>query len=648
MRARNAPKGPASQQHPMSDEKAHEYPLGLEDPFAQLVRGMLDYAIFLLDPDGHIVSWNRGAEHLKGYSAAEIIGQHFSIFYPREAIERRWPEQELKLAAQAGRFEDEGWRLRKDGGRFWASVIITAMRDETGTLRGYSKVTRDLTARKRQEETLRQSEERFRLLVEGVKDYAIIMLDLDGRVISWNAGAERFKGYNPQEIMGRHFSVFYPQEAIDKKWPEQELAMAREQGRFEEEGLRVRKDGSRFWAQVLITPLYDSQGVLLGYAKVTRDLSDRKRVEALEKAERQTNEFLAMLAHELRNPLAPIGNALHLLARKPAADPTEQWAREVLQRQTAQLTRLVDDLLDVSRITRSSIALDRKPLDIRAVVRGALDASMQWMQERSHALSLRLPEEELIVMADEARLAQVVQNLLHNAAKYTPDGGRVEIDVRRGDGQALLVVKDTGVGMEADMLQSAFELFKQGRQSLDRPQGGLGVGLTLVQRLVQMHGGTVEARSAGPGKGSEFIVRLPVIDAPVSEQQVREKRRVSAPPRRVLVVDDNQDAANALKLLLENDGHEVRVAYDGISGLALARQYKPDYLLLDIGLPRLSGYDIAASLRGDPSLKNTTIVAITGYGQVHDRARTAAVGFDHHLTKPVEFTALQELFQAKA
>jgi PAS domain S-box-containing protein len=632
----------------MSDEKAHANLPGLEDPFAQLVRGMLDCAIFLLDGDGHVVSWNRGAEQLNGYPAPEIIGRHFSVFYPRDAIERRWPEQELKLAAQAGRFEDEGWRLRKDGERFWASVVITAMRDEAGMLRGYSNVTRDLTAGKRQEETLRQSEERFRLLVEGVKDYAIILLDLDGRVISWNAGAERFKGYKPQEIIGRHFSVFYPQEAIDKKWPEQQLAMAREQGRFEEEGLRVRKDGSRFWAEALITPLYDSQGVLLGYAKMTRDLSDRKRVEALEKAERQTNEFLAMLAHELRNPLAPISNALHLLARKPAADPTEQWAREVLQRQTEQMTRLVDDLLDVSRITRASIALDRKPVDMRAVVRGAIDASMQWMQERSHALSLRLPEEALIVMADAARLAQVVQNLLHNAAKYTPDAGRVEVDLRRGEGHALLVVKDTGVGMEADMLESAFELFKQGRQSLDRPQGGLGVGLTLVQRLVQMHGGTVEAQSAGPGKGSEFIVRVPLIDAPMGEQQALAKTRVTTPPRRVLVVDDNQDAANALKLLLENDGHEVRVAYDGISGLALARQYKPDYLLLDIGLPRLSGYDIAASLRGDPLLRDTTIVAITGYAQVHDRTRTAAVGFDHHLTKPVEFSALRELFQAKA
>ena len=632
----------------MTDKEARDNPLGLEDPYAKLVHGMIDYAIFLLDREGHVVSWNLGAERLKGYAPAQIIGQHFSVFYTPDAIERRWPQHELKMAQEAGRFENEGWRLRKDGRRFWANVVITALRDERGELRGFSKITRDLSERRQQEESLRQSEERFRLLVEGVRDYAIFMLDPQGRVTSWNSGAERIKGYKAHEIIGKHFSTFYPQDAIDKKWPEQELAMAREQGRFENEVMRVRKDGSTFWANVLVTPLYDQRGVLLGYAKVTRDLTDRKRVEALEKAERQTNEFLAMLAHELRNPLAPISNALHLLARKPAADPTEQWVREVLQRQTGQMTRLVDDLLDISRITRSAISLHKAPLDARKVVRAAVDGSTQWMQARSHVVSLNLPEQELMVLADEARLTQVVQNLLHNAAKYTPERGRVEVSARREGGEVLIVVKDSGIGMEPEMLQSAFDLFRQGPQALDRTQTGLGVGLTLVQRLVRLHGGTIEAHSAGLDQGSEFIIRLAASDALGAEAVPGKQPIVRTTPRRVLVVDDNQDAANALKLLLELDGHEVRVANDGVSGLALAREYKPDYLLLDIGLPRLNGYDIAARVRGDPLLKDTTIVAITGYGQLHDRARTAAVGFDYHLTKPVEFSALQELFRAKA
>jgi PAS domain S-box-containing protein len=619
--------------------------LGLEDAFAQLVNSVRDYAIFLLDRSGRVASWNPGAERIKGYAADEIVGQHFSVFYTPEANQRRWPEQELELAQVQGRFEDEGWRVAKGGRRFWANVVITALRDANGELRGFSKITRDLTERRQREELLRRSEERFRLLVEGISDYAIFMLDRDGRVASWNAGASRLNGYSAQEIIGQHFSVFYPKEVLDKKWPEQELAMAREHGRFEDEGQRVRKNGSTFWAHVVVTPLYDGHGELMGYAKITRDLTDRKRVEALERAERQTNEFLAMLAHELRNPLAPISNALNLLARKPAADATEQWVRDVLERQTGQMSRLVDDLMDVSRITRSAISLTREPVDMRHVVRVAADASLQWMEARGHSLLLDLPDDELAVQGDEVRLVQVVQNLLDNAAKYTPQGGRIEVRARRDARGIMVSVKDNGVGMEPDMLRAAFELFRQGRQGLDRPEGGLGIGLTLVRRLVALHGGTVEALSAGPGKGSEFVVRLPAAGAGAGA-----KKSIAPPARprralRVLVVDDNQDAANALRLLLEGDGHEVKLAGDGVSGLALAREYKPDYLLLDIGLPRLSGYDIAASLRADPAMKDTTIVAVTGYGQVHDRSRTAAVGFDHHLTKPVEYAALQQLLQ---
>jgi PAS domain S-box-containing protein len=629
----------------MSDTQSGS-PLEISDPYRQLVHGLQDYAICLLDRSGHIVSWNHGAEKQNGYSEAEMLGRHFSVLYPPEAIERRGPERELKMAQESGRFEDEGWRVRKDGGRFCANVVITALHDESGALRGFSKISRDLTERRRQEETLRQSEERFRVLVEGVKDYAIFMLDTEGRVTSWNSGAQRITGYPAEEITGRHFAAFYPKAAIDRKLPEQELAMAREHGRFADEGPRLRKDGTTFWADLVLSPLYDHEGMLMGYANMVRDLTDRKRAESLEQAERHTSEFLAMLAHELRNPLAPINNALHLLALREPADATEKWVREVLHRQTAQITRLIEDLLDVSRITRAAIPLDRKPLDVRAVVRGAVEGSMQWLQARGHALSIELPHEALSVFADEARLTQVMHKLLHNAARYTPEGGQVSISTRREGNEVVIRVKDNGVGMDAELLRSAFDLFKQGQQAVQRPQGGLGIGLTLVQRLVRLHGGTVEARSAGADRGSEFIVRLPAHEG--SASAVASTERPSSTPRRVLVIDDNSDAANALRMLLENDGHTVRVAHDGVSGLALAREYRPEYLLLDIGLPRLNGYDIAASVRCDPQLKHTTIVAVTGYGQVHDRARTAAVGFDHHLTKPVEFSALQELFRAKA
>jgi len=634
---------PEDQQRPLA---------GIEDPFRRLVEGARDYAIFLLDRGGHILSWNAGAERIKGYQAAEIVGRHFSVFYPEEANAKGWPQHELAVADARGRFEDEGWRLRKDGSRFWANVVITAMRDATGTLRGFSKITRDISERRRYEETLRLSEERFRLLVESVKDYAIFMLDPEGRVVSWNAGAQRIKGYAAQDVIGRHFSVFYTEEARRRKWPEQELSSARQQGRFEDEGLRVRKDGTTFWANVVLTPVYDREGVLRGYAKVTRDLTERQRIEALEQAERQANEFLAMLAHELRNPLAPMANALKLLAGRPTLDSTEQWVRDVLERQTSQMTRLVDDLLDVSRVTRAAMVLDRKPVDVRTSVRNAVDAARQWVDEAGHRVELSIAEERLMVDGDEVRLHQIFQNLLHNAAKYTPPGGRIEVLARREGGEAVIRVRDNGVGMSAELLESAFELFKQGGQSLDRQKGGLGVGLTLVQRLAGLHGGSVEAHSEGAGKGSEFVVRLPLRAEPAIVDAASVARAgdaaQSGAPRRVLVVDDNQDAAHALRLLLESDGHQVLVASDGPGGLAMAREHRPDVVLLDIGLPKLNGYEIAKQIRADPALKATMLVAVTGYGQMQDRALASAAGFDHHLVKPVEFKALQELLRTTA
>jgi PAS domain S-box-containing protein len=626
--------------------------LGIDDPYRRLAEAVHDYAIFLLDASGHIVTWNRGAQRIKGYRAEDIVGQHFSRFYPQDAVARGWPQQELELAAARGRYEDEGWRVRKDGSRFWASVVITPLRGEGGELRGFGKITRDLTERRRQEEALRHSEERLRLLVEAVQDYAIYMLDADGRVVSWNAGAERIKGYGAADVIGQHFRMFYPEEARRRGWPEQHLAAAREQGRYEDEGLRVRKDGSTFWAHAVMTRVLDASGALRGYAKVTRDLTDRKRIEALEKAERQTNEFLAMLAHELRNPLAPISNALNLLARKPTSDPSELWVREVLQRQTSQMARLVDDLLDVSRITRAAVVLDKKPVDLRSIVRNAADASRQWFDERGQAFDIELPEERLMVEVDEVRLNQVVQNLLHNAAKYTPGGGRVVLAAGCEEAQAVIRVRDSGVGMSPELLTSAFDLFRQGSQGLERSQGGLGVGLTLVQRLITLHGGSVEARSDGPGRGSEFIVCLPLHEEPAIVRQAPacppRPQAGACPARRILLVDDNRDAAQALRLLLEADGHEVRVAADGASGLEMARAYRPEVVLLDIGLPKMDGYELAKRIRSDPALQGTVLVAVTGYGQMHDRARASASGFHHHLVKPVEFTALQEVLRVVA
>jgi PAS domain S-box-containing protein len=343
--------------------------------FEALVEPIEDYAIFLLDPGGHVASWNRGAARIKGYEADEIIGQHFSRFYTEEAKARRWPEHELAQAALHGRFRDEGWRVRKDGSMFWANVVITALHERDGSLAGFAKITRDLTAEHRQVEALRLSEERFRLLVESVSDYAIFMLDPQGRVVSWNSGATNLKGYRPAEIVGQSFSVFYPPEEVVAGVPERELRRAAERGRCVSEGWRVRKDGSMFWAYVTLTAIHDAHGHLTGFAKVTRDMTESRRTDELEHSSEQMKQFLAMLAHELRNPLAPVRNAVATMRLMPAPSPEIARARDMIERQIVHLTRLVDDLLDLGRITSGKIELREAPLDLREVVEHALDAA---------------------------------------------------------------------------------------------------------------------------------------------------------------------------------------------------------------------------------------------------------------------------------
>ena len=617
--------------------------------FRLLVDSVKDYAIYMLDPCGIVTTWNTGAELIKGYRAAEIIGQHFSVFYPPDAVESGWPEHELETAKRTGRFEDEGWRLRKDGSRFWANVVITALRDPAGNLIGFAKVTRDLSERRRQEESLRQSEERVRLLVQEVEDYAIFMLDADGRITSWNAGAQRIKGYRADEVLGRHFSLFYPPEDRDRHKPEQQLRWARERGRVEDEGWKIRKDGTRFWANVVVTALHNKEGQLVGFAKITRDLTERRRVEVLEQSSRQMHEFLAMLAHELRNPLAPIQNATSVMRMRTLNDATLEWSRDVVERQVGHLSRLVDDLLDVSRITTGKIALRKEQVDLGLVVNRAVEASRPMIDKRQQTLDIVVPEEPVTVEGDPVRLVQVVVNLLNNAAKFTPAVGQIRLSVARENDQAVIRCRDSGIGMSRELLARVFDLFAQGCRGEDRSEGGLGIGLTLSRRVVEMHGGTIQATSEGAGRGSEMIVRLPLAASAVEEDpEPAEHGRVPQQnPRRVLVVDDNRDAAESLAMLLKLKGHDVRTAHDGPSALDSAAQYHPDVVLLDIGLPGMSGYQVAQLIRGLPGLRNVMLVAVTGYGQDEDRRRAHEAGMDRHLVKPVAPAAVEEVLASQ-
>jgi len=605
--------------------------------FQLLVDAVVDYGIFMLDPQGHIISWNSGAEKLKGYRRDEILGKHFSIFYPPDLAAAGWPDEELRRAAQLGRFEDEGWRVRQDGSRFWANVIITALRDPSGGLTGFAKITRDLTERRRHEEELRESESRFRLLVDSVRDYAIFMLDVNGNVRSWNAGAQALKGYRAEEIIGRHFCAFYTPEDQQAGKPAWELRTARQEGRIEDEGWRVRKDGTLFWANVIVTAVYDQGGELVGFAKVTRDMTERRRAEELERSSRMMSQFLAMLAHELRNPLAPMRNAITLMQLEPLASPALRSARDIIDRQLSHVTRLVDDLLDIGRLTTGKMRLRMEQVSVAEIVGRAAETARPLMEARRHDLAIELPPRPVHISADPTRLSQILQNLLVNAAKYTPEGGRVQLRVQAANGFVTISVADNGRGIAPHELQRIFELFAQIDNGTPN-DSGLGVGLTLARSLAELHGGRLDAESAGLGQGSTFLLRLPSADRLDSggEEEV-------APGFNILVVDDNRDSADSATAIIRLLGYRASCAYEGTTALATAGRATPAMVLLDLSMPGMDGYQTLRSLRALPRMDSAFVVAMTGYGGEDDRHRTTAAGFDAHLTKPVELNALVDL-----
>lgn len=621
--------------------------------FQILAARTVDYGIFLLDTEGRVISWNAGARKIKGYEEAQILGRHFSVFYTAEDIARDWPQQELKRALQDGRFEDEGWRVKKDGSRFWASVVITALRDDSGKLLAYSKITRDISERKRQEEALRQSEERFRLLVDSVSDYAIYLLDPDGIVASWNLGARRIKGYEAAEIIGQHFSRFYDSASIEEGKPWMELAMARQHGRAEEEGWRLRKDGSRFWARVVVTALHNADGRLTGFAKVTQDLTQRRHAESLEEASQRINDFIAVLAHELRNPLAPIRNSVQVLRMIKPGDPLFESTRQVIDRQSSHLSRIVDDLLDVNRITRGTLDMKSVPTLLQDVVSRAVEAVRPAINEANHILDIHTPVEPVFVLGDELRLTQALSNIVGNASRYSENGGRISVRVyvaKSGDARsAFISVRDSGHGIDPSLLGSIFGMFVQGRNPLRKVGTGLGIGLALSRSIVELHHGTIEAKSEGPGKGSEFIIALPLLDAAQSREEIRED--APAPPStfasakkyRILVVDDNIDAASSLSILLRGHGHEVHSVHDGNSAISAFEGFRPDIVLLDIGMPGMNGLEVARRIRQRKRNPRPMIVAVTGWGQPDDEMQSMAAGFDHHLVKPVEEEKILDL-----
>lgn len=611
--------------------------------FDELVGGVDDYAIFVMTRSGIILDWNRGAENLNGYKPDEIVGKHFSRFYSESEILADVPGEELEVSAAHGKFCTEGWRRRKDGTRFWASVSISAIYSAPGQVRGYLKITRDLTERQETAEALRQSDERFRLLVESVVDYAIFMLDTDGRIVSWNEGARRIKGYENHEIVGRHFSRFYTAQALKAGLPQQLLAKALKEGSAEDEGWRVKKNGERFWGSVLITAVRDEKGEHRGFVKITRDLTERRRSEQEAEANKRKDGFLATLAHELRNPLAPLLPGVEIILRAPHEIGQVVQVAAMMRRQIGQMSHLIEDLVDISRITTGRIRLRREKFSIAEAIEASLEAARPQIEAKGHQLNLKLPHFLVEVEGDSHRLTQAVTNLLVNAAKYTPAGGEIEITTEVMSATVVEIrVADNGIGMPEESLGRVFELFEQGASgSVD----GLGIGLTLVRTIAELHGGTAIAQSQGTSLGSTFTLRLPIVVSRGADQDSQERQNVLAGKCRVLIADDSKNSADTLSLLLGMEGFETLVAYDGKEAVAASTNFKPDLVCLDIGMPVMDGYQAATAIR--KIFPGAVIVAITGWGADEDRLKTANAGFDYHLVKPVRVEELMNIIHGR-
>jgi PAS domain S-box-containing protein len=638
--------------------------LSSADEFALLVDAVQDYAIFLLSPDGHIRTWNLGASRIMGYDQSEVVGRHFSVFYGADDLAARKPQIELEVAERDGRVEDEGWRIRKDGRRFWANTIITALHDEQGRLFAFGKVTRDMTARREAEQQLRASREIFHLLVTSVRDYAIFMLDPEGKVATWNAGAERIKQYKPEEIIGRHFSTFYPEEDIRNGKPALELEIARKEGAVEDEGWRLRKNGTRFWANVIITALYDDQGTLRGFGKVTRDITDRKRAEetqqalleqrearlraeeersraeasyrAAQEANRAKDEFLMTLSHELRTPMTAIIGWSRML---PSISPDDPLFREAIDSIAggAQLqSRIIDDLLDVSRIVSGKMRLAPETMEVGRVIMNAVDAVAQTAQAKQIRIESSLAPGLGMMIADPTRIQQVLWNLLTNAVKFTPKGGTVQVSARRSSSQVQISVQDSGEGIDPQFLPHIFEPFRQAESPQTRVHGGLGLGLSIVRYIVEAHGGTVSAESEGRGKGAAFTVNFPI--RAVQEAPVRLPSSSAFPAKgrlrgvSVVLVDDDAESRKLVTVVLRAAGASVMVFDSAIEALACVDERQPDVVLTDIAMPGMDGYTFVRTLRERPYGASLKVVAFSAFPARLDDTS----GFDAYLTKPLD------------
>ncbi|UQA59099.1 PAS domain-containing protein [Polyangium aurulentum] len=592
----------------------------------------IDDVFLAVDRSWRITHASRAVVEVSGMREEALIGTNlwesfpWAIGAPIEAAYRKAMDERVSV-----HLETQGMRSKR-----WLDTSIYP------TVEGISIFARDVSARKEAENVVREAREELQLVVDTMPVY-VARCSKDRRFLLANKGYAARLGLTPEQLSGKPVREILGEAAYATLAPHIDTVLTGQPVNFETE---VTHALGRHFFHIQYAPTFDAAGAPDGWVAAVSDITRRRELEeALKEANRRKDEFLAMLAHELRNPLAPVLHAVELIRHGRASDPRR--GAEVIARQMLHMKRLLDDLLDVARVSQGKIQLRKEPLDLSAVLGQAVEVSRPLIDGKKHELAIALPERPLPIEGDPTRLTQIFANLLNNAAKYTDKGGHIGLEATVEGGSAVVRVRDDGVGMSAEMLEHAFDLFTQADRSLDRAQGGLGIGLTLVKSLVQMHGGSVQATSEGQGRGTEMIVRLP-LSSPPEEPAIAAPASAEAPRTlRALVVDDNVDAADSLALLLEMLGHEVGSAHDGPDALAKALASKPDIILLDIGLPGMDGYEVAARLR-EEGLGSTVLVALTGYGREEDMARSREAGFDHHLVKPVDIATLQKVIASVA
>ncbi|HEX6902477.1 MAG TPA: PAS domain S-box protein [Thermoanaerobaculia bacterium] len=637
-----------------------ERELAAEQERLRITLASIGDAVISTDAEGRVTYLNRVAETLTGWTQAEAMGHPLQdVFrivneYTRQAAEN--PALKALREGVVVGLANHTVLIARDGTERPIDDSAAPMLDESGAPVGVVLVFRDVTERRRAEE----AQARLAAIVQSSQD-AIISKTLDSVIRTWNAGAERLFGYTAEEAVGRPVTLLIPPERLNE---ETEILARLSRGeRIEHyETVRVAKDGRRLDISLTISPLRDGEGRVIGASKVARDVTERKQaekalreseerlkqaVEALKEADRRKDEFLALLAHELRNPLAPLRNGLQVMRLAPGDADLVARSRDMMDRQLSHMVRLIDDLFDISRISRNKLELRRSRVLLADVVSNAVETARPAIEAAGHELTVSLPPEPILLDADLTRLAQVFGNLLNNSVKYTDRGGHIWLTAtREEDDRVSVTVRDTGIGIPASSLANIFDMFSQVDRSLERSTGGLGIGLALVRGLVEMHGGTVQAASPGEGQGSTFTVRLPVVknrEEPASRTPPERGAGSHGPRRRILVVDDNQDSATSMAMMLQLLDNEVHIAHDGLEAVELAERFRPQVILMDIGMPRLNGYDATQRIREQPWGRDMAIIALTGWGQEADRARSKEAGCDGHLVKPVDPSDLEKL-----